>query len=76
MIDRRISLALAFAIAVETAGALLWSGRAAARLDAVESRVDDQRATAERLARIETELADMRSQLARIEQTLDARRRP
>ena len=74
MIARRITLALVFAIVVETAGALIWSGRAAARLDEVERRVVAEGAFSERLARIETELDDVRRTLDRIDRALEAER--
>jgi hypothetical protein len=73
MIDKRITLALIFAMAIETAGGLLWTGRAAARLEAVERQQTADADTAERLARIETELADMRRILERLERRTEQR---
>ena len=67
MIDKRITLALLFAMVIETAGALMWTGRAAARLDEVERRQNAEAGVAERLARIETELADVRAMLERLD---------
>lgn len=67
MIDKRITLALLFAIVIETAGALLWTGRAAARLDELEQRQAAESDVAERLARIETEIADIRRTLESID---------
>lgn len=72
--DKRITLALIFAVVVETAGALIWGGRAAARLDEVERRVAAEGAFSERLARIETELDDVRRTLDRIDRALEAER--
>jgi hypothetical protein len=72
--DKRITFALIFAVVVETAGALIWGGRAAARLDEVERRVAAEGAFSERLARIETELDDVRRTLDRIDRALEAER--
>jgi alkylation response protein AidB-like acyl-CoA dehydrogenase len=72
--DRRFGLALVFAIAVQTAGAFLWAGAAAARLEEVERRIEDQRSVSERLARLEVRAEETRAALDRIEQRLDRRR--
>ncbi len=72
-LDRRISLALVFAIAAQTAGALVWTGAAGERLSAVEEEMQLRRGVAERLARVEAELEAVRTQLDRIERKLDAR---
>lgn len=70
-IDPRITLALIFALFLETAGGLIWAGRAAARLDEVERAVAIQPEVAERLARLEVQVANARQSLARIEGKLD-----
>jgi hypothetical protein len=54
-------------LAVQTGGALLWAGAAAERIEVLEERVAVARPVAERLARVETELEAMRTQLDRIE---------
>lgn len=69
--DARITLALVVALFLETAGGLVWAGRAAARLDEVERAVATQPEVAERLARLEEQLSEARRSLARIEQRLD-----
>lgn len=70
-VDPRITFALIFALFLETAGGLIWAGRAAARLEEVERAVATQPEVAERLARLEEQVADARHSLARIEQRLD-----
>jgi hypothetical protein len=70
-VDPRITFALIFALFLETAGGLIWAGRAAARLDEVERAVATQPEVAERLARLEEQLAEARRSLARIEERLD-----
>lgn len=70
-IDARVTLALILALFLETAGGLIWAGRAAARLDEVERAVATQPEVAERLARLEEQVSDARRSLARIEQRLD-----
>ena len=71
--DPRITFALIVALFLETAGALIWTGRAAARLDAVERSVDKQPEVAERLARLEGQMSDAQRSLNRIERRLDDR---
>lgn len=71
-VDRKIALGLIFALFVQTAGALLWTGAAAQRLDMVERDVVKQKNISERLVRVETELIAMRKQLDRIERKIEA----
>ncbi|MEO9971740.1 MAG: hypothetical protein ABJG15_18230 [Hyphomonadaceae bacterium] len=70
-IDRRVTLALIFAVLMQTAGALVWAGGAGERLSAVEHEIDERRDVAERLARLETELGSVLMQLDRIERKID-----
>ena len=70
-IDPRITFALIFALFLQTAGGLIWAGRAAARLEEVERAVATQPEVAERLARLEEQLAEARRALGRIERRLD-----
>jgi hypothetical protein len=70
-IDPRVTLALILALVLETAGGLMWAGRAAARLEEVERAVATQPEVAERLARLEEQVADARRSLSRIERRLD-----
>ena len=69
--DKRIALGVIFALFVQTAGALMWAGAAAQRLEIVEQEVAAQKGVSERLARVETELAAMRKQLDRIERKVE-----
>ncbi|WP_370234144.1 MULTISPECIES: hypothetical protein [Henriciella] len=71
MIERKITAALVFAIAVQTGGALVWAGAAAQRISTLEDRVDLAQPIAERLARVEAELGAVRDQLDRIESRLE-----
>ncbi|MEQ1491013.1 MAG: hypothetical protein ABL932_10740 [Terricaulis sp.] len=70
-IDARVTLALILALFLETAGGLIWAGRAAARLDEVERAVATQPEVAERLARLEEQVSEARRSLSRIEGKLD-----
>lgn len=70
-LDPRVTYALILALFLETAGGLIWTGRAAARLDVVERAVATQPEVAERLARLEEQLAEARRSLARIERRLE-----
>ncbi len=69
--DPRITYALILALLLQTAGALVWAGRAAARLENVERAVATQPEVAERLARLEEQLVEARRSLTRIEERLD-----
>ena len=71
--DNRVTIAVILAIALETAGAFIWAGRAAARLDEVERRLSLQQPVAERLARLEVRADEAHASLDRIERRLDRR---
>ncbi|KAF0176779.1 MAG: hypothetical protein IV086_12615 [Hyphomonadaceae bacterium] len=73
-VDNRIGIALIFTIALETAGAFIWAGAAAARLEEVERRIEDQRPVSERLARLEVRAEETHAALDRIERRLEKRR--
>ena len=73
-VERKVPLAVLVAIVVQTAGALVWAGGAAARIGALESRMERQGSVAERLARLEAQGEAMRAALARIEQRMEGRR--
>jgi hypothetical protein len=68
---RRWPVALISALAVQTVGGLVWAGVAAARIGALEQRVDEQRLVAERLARLEEQGVATRRALERIERRLE-----
>jgi len=70
MIERKLTIAVIFAVAVETAGVFLWAGAATERLRQVEARVEAQADTTERLARVEVRLQIAGAQLDRIEKRL------
>jgi alkylation response protein AidB-like acyl-CoA dehydrogenase len=69
--DNRFGWALVLALVLQTAGGLIWAGRAAARLEEVEQRLHEQQPVAERLARLEVRADDARAALERIERRLD-----
>lgn len=71
LFDPRITIAVLLTLSVEVGGALLWIGSAAQRIDAVENALAVQAPVAERLARLETEMAAARAALVRIESRLD-----
>ena len=68
---RRVPVALVVALVVQTIGGLVWAGGAAARIGALEERVEEQRLVAERLARLEEQGKAMRASLERIERRLE-----
>ncbi|MBO9709158.1 MAG: hypothetical protein J7521_13210 [Caulobacter sp.] len=59
------------AVAVQAAAALMWAGRASARIDELQKRLEAQAPVAERLARLEAQADATRASLARIESKLD-----
>lgn len=63
--------AVIVAVALQAAGALLWAGQAAARIDELQSRIEAQAPVAERLARLEEQAVATRAALERIEAKLD-----
>lgn len=71
MIERKLSAAVLFALAVQTGGVFVWAGGAAERISVLESTVESQRPIAERLARVEAQLEVVLVQLDRIETKLD-----
>ncbi len=70
-LDRQISVALIVAVALQAAAALMWAGRASARIDEMQKRLDTQAPVAERLARLEEQASAARAALARIESRLE-----
>jgi len=70
--DRRLTIGVILAVAVQSAGVLLWTGAAAERVATLEERVAEAAPVSERLARVEAEIGAMRVQLDRIERKLEA----
>ncbi len=72
-LDPRITLAVIATVFVQIGGVFLWAGGQSARLHAVETRIESQTLSAERLARLEAQVDQARASLARIEDRLDRR---
>ena len=71
---KRVPLAVIVALVVQTAGALIWAGGAAARIGTLEARIGEQRLVAERLARLEEQGVATRAAVERIEMRLEGRK--
>lgn len=71
MIDKKITLALILALAVQSASVFAWAGATTERLSDVELRVAGLVDVTERIARLEAQLESAGVQLTRIEQKLD-----
>lgn len=71
MIDKKITWALIFAIAVESVGVFVWAGGIAERLRDAEARVAEQAGMDVRLVRVEVKLELASVQLDRIEAKLN-----
>ena len=69
-----IPAAVILAIMIQTAGGLIWAGKAAARIDDLDRRMLEQGTVAERLTRVEEQLIAARAQLQRIEGKLERAR--
>lgn len=65
-----IPLSVVVTVIIQTAFVLLWVGRAGARLDMMEARLEQQAGVAERLARLEEQAVAQRAALDRIESKL------
>ncbi len=70
-LDRRLTLALIATLVIQAAGAFLWAGAAAERINALELELATRRPEGQRLARVEAQLEAIRGQLDRIERKLD-----
>ncbi|MDY6923841.1 MAG: hypothetical protein SWI22_07785 [Pseudomonadota bacterium] len=68
---RKVPVAVIAALAVQTAGALVWAGGAAARIGSLEDRIEEQGQVAERLARLEEQSKATRAAVERIERRLE-----
>ena len=73
-LDRQISAAVLVAVAIQAAAALLWAGKASARIDEMQRRLEAQAPVAERLARLEAQADATRQSLNRIEAKLERSR--
>ncbi len=73
-LDRRVPLALIFAILVQTAGAFWWASSISSRVANLETQVANQAATnipsVERMTRVETKLDAMREDVNDIKRAL------
>ncbi len=70
-LDRQVTLAVVVTIAIQAGGGLIWAGRASARIDELQRRVERQGEIAERLARVEEQVAGARVTLERLERRLE-----
>lgn len=68
---RKVPVAVIVALAVQTAGALVWAGGAAARISVLEDRVGEHRQVVERLARLEEQSKATRAAVERMEMRLE-----
>ncbi|MDI7775388.1 hypothetical protein [Asticcacaulis sp. EMRT-3] len=68
-----VPVSVVVTVIIQTAFVLLWVGRAGARIDMMEARLEQQAGVAERLARLEEQAVAQRATLDRIESKLEAR---
>jgi len=73
---KRVPAALVAAFLLQTAGALFWAGSAAERITVLERTVAGEQATIARVAVLEEQVGEMKTQLSRIEGKLDRMESP
>lgn len=71
--ERHITFGLVVALALQTAGALIWAGATGERLRHLEGRAAAAAPVNERLARLEEQTVQMRAALERIERRMHQR---
>ncbi|ATQ42130.1 hypothetical protein [Caulobacter mirabilis] len=69
--DKQVTLAVIVTIAVQAGGGLMWAGRASARIDELQRKIDRQADLSERLTRLEEQVAATRVTLERLERRLE-----
>jgi len=70
-LDKRVPIALIFAIAVQTGAGLIWAGAASERISQLEAQGELTAGMTERLVRVEEQIGFARESLDRIERKLD-----
>ncbi len=70
-LDKRVPIALIFAIAVQTGAGLIWAGAAGERIRHLEDQTALTSNLSERLVRVEEQIGFARLSLERIERKLD-----
>ena len=68
----KVTIGLVLAATLHAAGVMFWAGAAAERISALEQAAATARPVAERLARLEAEVAAVRAQLDRMEGRMEA----
>lgn len=74
-IDKHIPVALIFAIAVQTGGALWWAAKVDSRISVLENNTTANNQLMERVTKVEEKVISVKEGINRIEQTLQERRR-
>jgi hypothetical protein len=69
-LDKRVPVALIFAMLVQTAGVVWWGATTSERLSNLERRVESTSPQADRLTRVEVKLDNIADAIADIKQTI------
>lgn len=69
-VDRRVPLAMIFAIALQTAGIVWWGASTSERLAALEKRMETTRPQGDRLTRVEVKLETMQEGITEIKRLI------
>lgn len=71
-LDKRVPIALIFAMCVQTAGIVWWGATTSERVSVLKERLDAISPQADRLTRVEVNIEDIKSSLVEIKQALRA----
>lgn len=69
-LDKRVPVALIFAMCVQTAGIVWWGATTSERLSNLERRVEATSPQADRLTRVEVKLDNIADSIAEIKQSI------
>ncbi len=69
-LDKRVPVALIFAMCIQTAGIVWWGATTSERLSNLERRVESTSPQADRLTRVEVKLDNIADAIADIKQTI------
>ena len=70
-VDKRVPLALIFAIFVQSVAAVWWAATATSRIDYLEMRTEDSSDRVQRLIRLEVDIQTLKQTVNKIDRKLD-----
>lgn len=73
-LDKRVPIALIFAILVQTAAIFMWVGALSSRVSELEIKANRAMDIGDRVIRVESDVSYMRNSVERIEKKLDTQK--